>query len=210
MLACDDSLPDGSWQGLPAYRSMDALWMTGRLPPRIPVAASIVSPPPVAAAHSLPPRSMPTPRPSATPPNAPRTRDTYDACEVDVVHLDAVTTARAALPPVDELERVAGLVALLANASRLRMLLALQPARSPRAELCVCDLALVAGASKSMTSHQLRLLRAAGLVRRRRSGRLTYYRLAGGALLPLLIDLASLATPEASTVAERARGRSTA
>lgn len=127
-----------------------------------------------------------------------------------MVHLDAVTTARAALPPVDELERVAGLVALLANASRLRMLLALQPARSPRAELCVCDLALVAGASKSMTSHQLRLLRAAGLVRHRRSGRLTYYRLAEGALLPLLIDLASLATPVASSVATRNRGRSTA
>lgn len=153
---------------------------------------------------------MPTSRRSTSPPNTPRTRDTRDSCEVDVVHLDAVTTARAALPPVDELERVAGLVALLANASRLRMLLALQPARSPRAELCVCDLALVAGASKSMTSHQLRLLRAAGLVRHRRSGRLTYYRLAEGALLPLLIDLASLATPVASSVATRNRGRSTA
>lgn len=114
---------------------------------------------------------------------------------MDVVHLDAVTTARASLPPTDDLERVAGLVALLSNSTRLRMLLALQPRRdAPRAELCVCDLAIVAGASKSMTSHQLRLLRAAGVVRQRRSGRLVYYRLSDGELLPLLVELASLAT----------------
>lgn len=143
-------------------------------------------------------------------PNAPRTRDVHDTCEVDVVHLDAVTTARAALPAVDDLEQVAGLIALLSNPTRLRMLLALQPGRAPRAELCVCDLAVVAGASKSMTSHQLRLLRAAGLVRHRRSGRLTYYRLAEGPLLALLVDLASLATPVASSAATRGRGRSMA
>lgn len=131
--------------------------------------------------------------------NAATVRPTDDMCLVDVVHMDAVKVARAALPATDALEQVAGMIALLSNPTRLRMLLALQPARTPRAELCVCDLALVAGASKSMTSHQLRLLRAAGLVRHRRSGRLTYYRLAEGAFLPLLADLASLATSSATT-----------
>lgn len=148
----------------------------------------------------------PRPRKSTAPPTA---HARLDTCDVDVVHLDAVRKARAALPAIDELERLAGLIALLSNPTRLRMLLALQPAReAPRPELCVCDLAVVAGASKSMTSHQLRLLRTAGLVRHRRSGRLIYYRLAEGALLPLLAALASLAKPPAAGT--RARRNSTA
>ncbi|MBI3568112.1 MAG: winged helix-turn-helix transcriptional regulator [Gemmatimonadetes bacterium] len=141
-------------------------------------------------------------RTATAPPSA---HSRFDACQVDVVHLDAVRSARAALPTTDDLERVAGVIALLSNPTRLRMLFALQSARaSPHTELCVCDLAVVAGATKSLTSHQLRLLRAAGLVRPRRSGRLIYYRLADGELLPLLRILASLAKPQpAATPARR-------
>lgn len=112
-----------------------------------------------------------------------------DTCEVDVVHLDAVVEARAGLPDDVELGRMAELLALLSSPTRLKMLLALRPKdRRTRRELCVCDLATVTGASKSLTSHQLRLLRAAGLVSVRRSGRLAYYRLADGAAAKLLRD----------------------
>ena len=117
-----------------------------------------------------------------------------DSCEVDVVHLDAVEDARAALPRDDALSRVADCLALLGAPTRLKMLLALQPtARGRRRELCVCDLAIVTGASKSLTSHQLRLLRAAGLVTVRRSGKLAYYRLAEGPALALLSHALELA-----------------
>ena len=117
-----------------------------------------------------------------------------DRCEVDVVHLGAVRAALAAIPPADGLSHLAELLALLSNPTRLRMLLALQPAQaSPRAELCVCDLATVSGASKSLTSHQLRLLRTSGIVRQRRAGRLMFYRLAEGPLVSLLADIARLA-----------------
>jgi len=44
-------------------------------------------------------------------------------------------------------------------------------------ELCVSDLAAVLGASSSNVSHQLRLLRGRRLVRVRREGKRTYYRL---------------------------------
>ena len=114
---------------------------------------------------------------------------TLDTCAVDVVHLDAVRTARAMLPPDVELARMTELLSLLSNGTRLKMLLALRP--SPGAserELCVCDLAAVAGASKSLTSHQLRLLRTAGLVVARRAGRLAYYRLTRGPMAALLRD----------------------
>lgn len=110
-----------------------------------------------------------------------------DACDVDVVHLDAVKSARAALPNDLELARMAELLALLSSPTRLTMLLALQPKeRRKRRELCVCDLATVTGASKSLTSHQLRLLRGASLVAVRRSGKLAYYRLADGPAVALL------------------------
>jgi DNA-binding transcriptional ArsR family regulator len=44
-------------------------------------------------------------------------------------------------------------------------------------ELCVSDLAFLVGLSESAVSHQLRLLRAARLVRVRRAGRLAFYAL---------------------------------
>ncbi|MFB9993362.1 ArsR/SmtB family transcription factor [Deinococcus oregonensis] len=47
-----------------------------------------------------------------------------------------------------------------------------------RVELCVHDLAQVAGISESATSHQLRLLRTHSLVSHRKEGRSVYYRLA--------------------------------
>lgn len=110
-----------------------------------------------------------------------------DACDVDVVHLDRVQEARAALTTDDRLVRLAAVLGLLSNVTRLKILLALQPnASGPRRELCVCDLAVVAGASKSMTSHQLRLLRTAGFVVQRRAGKLAFYRLAEGLATELL------------------------
>ena len=42
-------------------------------------------------------------------------------------------------------------------------------------ELCVCDLAWVAERSENLVSHHLRVLRAAGLVRSRRDGKMVMY-----------------------------------
>ena len=124
--------------------------------------------------------------------------DVRDTCDVDVVHLDAVREARAALPDDIHMAHVAELLSLLSSPTRLKMLLALQPkARGSRRELCVCDLATVTGVSKSLTSHQLRLLRAAGLVAVRRSGKLAYYRLADGPAVNLLRDALMLSLRQA-------------
>lgn len=124
--------------------------------------------------------------------------DGRDTCDVDVVHLDAVRQARAALPDDIHLARVSELLSLLSSPTRVKMLLALQPkARGPRRELCVCDLATVTGASKSLTSHQLRLLRAAELVAVRRSGKLAYYRLADGPAADRLADALMLTLRQA-------------
>ncbi len=44
-------------------------------------------------------------------------------------------------------------------------------------ELCVCALAAIVEVPETSVSHALRLLRTAGIVRSRRSGRMAYYSL---------------------------------
>lgn len=73
---------------------------------------------------------------------------------------------------------------LLGDPGRVRMLGALLEA----GELCVCDLAAVVDMAESPVSHSLRLLRNAGIVRHRRSGRQVFYRL-DDAHVRLLLDL---------------------
>ena len=59
-------------------------------------------------------------------------------------------------------------------------------ALGPGGELCVCDIASLAGISESAASHQLRLLRNSRLVRPRRAGRLVYYAIDDHHILELL------------------------
>lgn len=83
-----------------------------------------------------------------------------------------VAHARERLCDEDELTLIADTFQILANPTRLRIVGAL----SGR-ELCVNDLAAAVEASPSAVSHHLRQLRQMRLVRHRRDGRLTYYRL---------------------------------
>lgn len=53
-------------------------------------------------------------------------------------------------------------------------------------ELCVCDMAEILGTSVSAVSHQLRVLRKAGLVTTRRKGQAIYYSLKDKQIAKLL------------------------
>ena len=53
------------------------------------------------------------------------------------------------------------------------------PPSATASELCVCDLAWVAGRSDRLVSHHVRALRAAGLAASRREGKMVMYRLTG-------------------------------
>lgn len=70
---------------------------------------------------------------------------------------------------------------VLGDPTRVKMLDALSGG-----ELCVCDIAALAGISESAVSHQLRLLRGMRLVRPRRAGRLVYYSLDDQHIIELL------------------------
>jgi ArsR family transcriptional regulator len=95
-----------------------------------------------------------------------------EQCEIDHVHPDGVRRARAALPDLDAAADLAALFGALGDPTRVRLLTALTAG-----PLCVCNLAAVLGMTQSAVSHQLRLLRALGLVRARREGKLVWYAL---------------------------------
>jgi len=82
----------------------------------------------------------------------------------------AVEAARRAAPSEEVLAVVVEMFGAFADPTRARLLYALRGG-----ELCVRDLALVAGVSESAVSHQLRLLRDRRLVKPRRAGNVIYY-----------------------------------
>ncbi len=87
-----------------------------------------------------------------------------------------VKAARRHLIDVDEAERLAELLGLLADATRARILFALGAVD----ELCVGDLAVTLAVSEDAVGYALKVLRMAGLVRGRKDGRSVCYRLAEG------------------------------
>lgn len=95
-----------------------------------------------------------------------------DLCGVRCIHKEQVTQARERALPPEEYEAMAALFKAMGEPSRLRILWALG-----HEEMCVCDLAALAGSSESAVSHQLRLLRQMALVRNRRQGQVLYYQL---------------------------------
>ena len=96
-----------------------------------------------------------------------------DDCSVRLVDADRVETARARMVSGEEAAELTELFRLLGDRTRVRLLYALAEA----GELCVCDLAAVVEVPETSVSHALRLLRTAGIVRSRRSGRMVYYSL---------------------------------
>jgi len=99
-----------------------------------------------------------------------------DATSDRVADPAAVKAARRHLIELDEADRLAEMLRLLADPTRARALFALGAGQ----ELCVSDLAVVLGISEDNAGYALKVLRTAGLVRGRKTGRSVCYRLAEG------------------------------
>lgn len=104
-------------------------------------------------------------------------------CEVDLIHPEAVRRARAVLPSTETMQQVAAIFQVLSDPTRARIVSALATE-----ELCVCDVAAVAGLSISAASHQLKRLRDQGVVSYRKDGRLAFYRLRDDHIRNLVAD----------------------
>ncbi|MGN0536448.1 MAG: ArsR/SmtB family transcription factor [Acutalibacteraceae bacterium] len=104
--------------------------------------------------------------------NKPLNDTLNDSCEETVVHNDIVQKTISSMPDMDTLFSLAELFKVFGDTTRIRIMCALF-----ENELCVCDIAEILGMGQSAISHQLRLLRAASLVRVRREGKQSFYSL---------------------------------
>jgi ArsR family transcriptional regulator len=77
-------------------------------------------------------------------------------------------------------QRLAGLLKVIADPTRLRLLslMAAQPDR----EACICNLTDPVGLTQPTVSHHMKVLVKAGLCEREQRGKWAYYRLVPGAL----------------------------
>ncbi len=69
----------------------------------------------------------------------------------------------------------------LADTNRLKILKLLK-----EGELCACELTIALSNSQSTVSHHLSVLKNAGLIKERKEGKWSYFRLADGAIIEIL------------------------
>jgi DNA-binding transcriptional ArsR family regulator len=109
---------------------------------------------------------------------------------------DRVAAARAGVLSAGDAGRLAGLLGILADPVRSRILFALSAAT----ELCVGDLALALDVTEDQVSYAVKMLRLAGLVSFRKDGRMVCYRLSDRFPHPLLEhclrELLTIAAPD--------------
>lgn len=95
-----------------------------------------------------------------------------DVCQTRCLHPEKIVRVKGAMCFEKDLAGLAEIFKVLGDFTRVRILQALSIE-----ELCVCDLATLLDLTQSAVSHQLRLLRAADLVKFRKTGKVVYYSL---------------------------------
>ena len=98
---------------------------------------------------------------------------TDDRCELLCLDLRVAERLRKKRLAPEAANVAAGKARALADPTRLMLAAALLEAN----ELCVCDLAWIAGRSQTLVSHHVRALRSHGIVRSRREGKMVMYSL---------------------------------
>jgi DNA-binding transcriptional ArsR family regulator len=93
-------------------------------------------------------------------------------CDCEVIHEEIVNTVRGKMQNKEEYLQLAALFKIFGDGTRVQILHALE-----QSEMCVCDLAVLLGVTKSAVSHQLKALKLANLVKFRREAQVIYYSL---------------------------------
>ena len=102
-------------------------------------------------------------------------------CDCDVIHGAVVGEVRKKMPCGNDFQRLSNLYKTFADGTRVKILWALS-----RAEMCVCDLAVLLDMTKSAISHQLKTLRLTNTVKFDKRGKEVYYSLADACVLDIL------------------------
>lgn len=95
-----------------------------------------------------------------------------DVCEVSCIHPAAVEQVKKQALNRQAATELSQIFQVMADPSRLCIISVLA-----QQELCVCDVAAALDMTRSAISHQLRVMRMAGLVKFRKEGRIAYYSL---------------------------------
>ncbi|MFA9380954.1 MAG: ArsR/SmtB family transcription factor [Acetanaerobacterium sp.] len=97
-------------------------------------------------------------------------------CDAHVIHVMNENLSPADfeqyIPEPAQLGRLTDVFKVFGDSTRLKIIFLLNSR-----ELCVCDIAYILGMGQSAVSHQLRILRAADLVKTRREGKSIFYAL---------------------------------
>ena len=96
-----------------------------------------------------------------------------ETCDYHSIHEGAVKEVMSKMPDEDTIFELAELYKIFGDHTRIRILCVLW-----EHELCVCDIAKVLSMTDSAISHQLRVLKAARLIKYRREGKTVFYSLA--------------------------------
>lgn len=102
-------------------------------------------------------------------------------CEFMHAHPDTIEKITNAMPDEDTLIDLAELFKVFGDSTRIKILSALSGG-----ELCVCDVSTAVGMTSSAVSHQLKILKNAGLVSFRREGKTVFYALADDHVMTIL------------------------
>ena len=94
-------------------------------------------------------------------------------CDCHAINEEVVERVRNAMPLSSDFYSLANLYKMFSDNTRLRILWALSCE-----DMCVCDLAVLLGMTKSAISHQLKFLRLTNLVKYDKQGKVVYYSLA--------------------------------
>ena len=94
------------------------------------------------------------------------------SCDCEVIHEETVSRIRAAMPDSRDFYDLANLYKMFSDNTRVKILWALSCT-----PMCVCDLAVLLGMTKSAISHQLKSLRLSNLVKYEKKGKIVFYSL---------------------------------
>lgn len=100
-----------------------------------------------------------------------------DKAECKVNKLQSITKKLDETEIKDEAE----ILKAMSDPCRLKILMLLR-----EGELCVCEIMIALDRQQSTTSHHLSILRDAGLIKERKDGRWSRYRLSEGAVIEML------------------------
>jgi ArsR family transcriptional regulator, lead/cadmium/zinc/bismuth-responsive transcriptional repressor len=113
-----------------------------------------------------------------------------DTCDLLCLDLSSAELVRRALPRVEQLEAWAAGAKALSDPTRLAIALALRGGQ----RACVCDLAWIVARDERLVSHHVRQLKAAGLARSERDGKMVMYELTDRGR-----ELVAVVAPEAAS-----------